>query len=147
LFEGEIDLLILRMVYHFSKDFEFRGFSICNFKEETELTEFPREVFLKISSTRNSDVAAKWILAILSTRENKELSHVAIAFLKSIMPLSETLGDYAITAIPPGRAKALYQHTCNPGAATLVRGSTISSWLYLDPSLTKKLPILRDDYW
>lgn len=140
LYEGEIDLLLLEMIFHFPNDFYFRSCFMKNIKDEEELFDKTIPLFLRIAVTQSSEVVAERMLRIISPRENGKFSTIASKFLKLICPLRTKLAPMATLAFPISIAPPYFDISEIPLADTM-KASTALFWLYLDPFLSSKLTL------
>ncbi|OHT12244.1 hypothetical protein TRFO_18051 [Tritrichomonas foetus] len=140
LYEGEIDLLLLDMIYYWPNDFEFRGSFIKNIKNEDEIFNVTLPLFFKSAATRSSEVVAERMVKIVSLRENGRISPIASSFIGFVSPLVETLIPFTTIGYPLGIQQPIFEFDKIP-FLSFVKGATIQFFIYIDEFLSTKMNI------
>ncbi|OHT06791.1 hypothetical protein TRFO_05492 [Tritrichomonas foetus] len=140
LYEGEIDLLLLEMIYNYPNNFNFRSNFMKNIKDEDKLFDFTIPLFLRASVTRSSEVVVEKMIKIIAPRENGRFAPIALNFLKRITPLKDKLNPIYTMSYPLGLTPPLFDISEIP-FNEFTKGSSILFWLYVDEFLSSKLTI------
>ena len=140
LYEGEIDLLLLEMIYNFPKDFNFRSSFIRNIKTEDKLFKFTIPLFLRAIATKSSEVVAERMIKIIAPRDDLRFSPISIKFLDNVIPLSDKLTELSNISFPIGLNPHIFEVGDIP-FSEFSKSSSITFWIYIDEFLSSKISI------
>lgn len=139
-YEGEVDLLLLDMIYNYPDDFEFRGSLIKNFKNEEELFDKTLPLFLKCASTKSSCIVAERIIKIIAPRRNGYISPIAEQFIQKVCPLVDSIFPFIRTRFPIGIQQPIFEYKNIP-YSSFIPASTITFTLFIDQFLSSRITI------
>lgn len=135
--EGEIDILLLDMIYNFPESFNFRGCVINNLTDKEDVIKYIYPVLSKIIVVKSSTVVAQKIMSIILP--TKGLFHpLAESFMTHLFSTVLNLNRSPSIAYPMAIPKIICEskgYKC----IDFFNESSVVFWLKIDPALASQL--------